>query len=887
MLVPVSWLKEYVDLALPTADLAERLTLAGLEVATVHQLGDWWDPETVLVGQVVAVAPHPDADRLVLVDIDYGADKPERVVTGAPNLFDFRETPADELPVLKVAFARAGATLVDAYSDDEPRPLKKLKAGKIRGVKSAGMVCSERELGISEEHEGILLLPNDAPVGAPLRRYLGDEIIELELTPDMARCLNLIGVAREVAALTGADLHLPADEVKTSGEDDVRDYVGLQIDEPALCPRFTLHLIRDVEIGPSPKWMQERLIKAGMRPISNIVDITNYAMLEWGQPLHAFDYDVLVERAKRVGEERPVITVKTAEEGEQFTTLDDKARTLGDSMLMITDAAGSLAIAGVMGGQESEVNASTRNVLLEAASFDGINNRRTAMALRIPSAASHRFARGIPPELPPLGARRAAELMRQYANGRVVPGMVDAYPQPQPPRVLYTTASDTRRLLGLDLSLDEIAGALRQLDFAVEPVDSVATEKTGGTADPDATFALKRETDDRGNREPLLACTAPWYRLDMRYPADLTEEVARMVGYDRIGTTLIDDVLPPQRRSPLLETEGKIRELLVGLGLQETVNYPLTTVENHLKLVAGGGEGKGEGAGPAGGADFADAEGFITLVNPVTPERQHMRRSLLVSALENLARNLRFTNRLAAFEVGRIYLPEEKSQTNVDALPLEERHLSLVLTGPRRQPDFYTNGSGSDEDVFDFFDLKGVVETLLARLGFDASELEFCAKPGTSTFGPRCAELLLDGAAVGLLGELHPNVRSAFGLPSERVCVADLRIEPLVRPDWRVSPMQAISDYPPVIEDLAFVVDEGVTAAAVRAAIADAGGELLTAVELFDIYRGEPLSPVTKSMAHRLVYQSSERSLGEKEITKLRQRIIRSVEKAVGGQLRG
>ena len=887
MLVPLSWLKEYVDLTLPTADLAERLTLAGLEVATVHQLGDWWDPETVLVGQVVAVAPHPDADRLVLVDIDYGGNEPERVVTGAPNLFDFRDAPDSELPVLKVAFARAGAMLVDAYSDEEPRPLKKLKAGKIRGIKSAGMVCSERELGISEEHGGILLLPNDAPTGASLRSYLGDEIIELELTPDMARCLNLIGVAREVAALTGAALHLPADEVDTGGDDDTHDYADAQIDDPGLCPRFTLHLIRDVEIGPSPKWMQERLIKAGMRPISNIVDITNYVMLEWGQPLHAFDYDVLVERAKQAGKETPVITVKTAGAGEKFTTLDDKARTLSDSMLMITDDAGSLAIAGVMGGQESEVGPQTRNVLLEAASFNGINNRRTAMALRIPSAASHRFARGIPPQLNPLGARRAAELMRQHAGGRVVPGLVDAYPAPQPPRVLYTTASDTRRLLGLDLSLDEIAGALRQLDFAVEQVDEIAAGKNG-VADADATFALKRETDERGNQEPLLACTAPWYRLDMRYPADLTEEVARMVGYDRIGTTLIDDVLPPQRRSPLLETEGRIREVLVGLGLQETVNYPLTTVENHLKLVAGGSQGEGKDVGQAsGGADFADAEGFITLVNPVTPERQHMRRSLLVSALENLARNLRFADRLAAFEVGRIYLPEEKSQTNIDALPLEERHLSLVLTGPRRQPDFHTNGSGSSENVFDFFDLKGVAETLLARLGFDANELEFRAKPNTSTFGPRCAELLLDGKVVGLLGELHPNVRSAFGLPDGRVCVADLRIEPLVRPDWRVSPMQPISDYPPVIEDLAFVVDEAVTAAAVRAAIADAGGELLTNVELFDIYRGEPLSPATKSMAHRLTYQSTERSLSEKEITKLRQRIIRSVEKAVDGQLRG
>ncbi|MFN2166210.1 MAG: phenylalanine--tRNA ligase subunit beta, partial [Anaerolineae bacterium] len=394
MRVPISWLKSYVDINLPVEELAERLTMAGLEVGGIDLVGDWWDPETIVVGRVVDVLPHPDADRLVLVDVDYGGDAPERVVTGAPNLFQYRE--AATLPTLKVAFARAGAVLVDAYSDATPRPKKKLKPSKIRGVKSSGMVCSERELGLSEEHEGIMVLAEDAPVGTPLRDYLGEAVLDIELTPDMARALSVMGVAREVAALTGGALHLPADEWQPQGDDNAADYVAVEIDDPALCNRYTGVMVLNAQIGPSPQWMQERLLRAGMRPISNVVDITNYVMLETGQPLHAFDYDILKRRAASVGDAKPTIIVRRAQAGEKFMTLDDVTRTLDDSMLMICDTAGSIAIAGVMGGQESEVSDATVNILLESATFEGINNRRTSTALRLPSEASYRFARGVP-----------------------------------------------------------------------------------------------------------------------------------------------------------------------------------------------------------------------------------------------------------------------------------------------------------------------------------------------------------------------------------------------------------------------------------------------------------------------------------------------------------
>ena len=854
MLVPLSWLKQYVDIDAPTEALAERLTLAGLEVAGIERVGDWWNPETIVVGQVVGVSPHPNADRLVLVDVDYGGPEPQRVVTGAPNLFQYKEI--DSLPTLKVAFARSGAVLIDAYSDKRPRPKKKLKPSKIRGVKSAGMVCSERELGLSEEHEGIMILPEDAPVGVPLRDYLGEEVLELDLTPDMARCLSMVGVAREVSALMDAPLHPPADEWAPEGDDRAEDYVAVRIDDPELCNRYTGVMIRDVTIGPSPKWMQDYLTWAGMRPINNIVDITNFVMLEWGQPLHAFDYDVLKRRAEGVGDEKPTIIVRRASQGEKFTTLDDVERTLIDSMLMIADTAGDIAIAGVMGGQESEVSDATVNILLESATFEGINNRRTAQALRLPSEASYRFARGVPATLNPIAARRAAELMRQYAGGRIVPGMVDAYPVPQPRRTAYTTVSDMGRILGMDVSQDDIIDSLKRLDFAVQVMDEPAPD-----AGEQATFALHREPG-----EPLIEAVSPWHRLDVNIPADLCEEVARVIGYEEVGLTLLDTELPTQHRDQLLETEKKVSNLLVGIGLQEIINRPLTSPENHDKLHPD--------------QPPSQEQDYVIITNPIAPEKRAMRREMLVSALENLARNTRFTDRLTTFEVGRVYLREQGD----GVLPAEERRVSILMTGPRRVINFHPDPGGEEE--MDFFDLKGVVETLIARLGFKIDGLEFQARPGADPFGPRCAEVILDGESLGLMGEIHPQVRSAFGLPNIRVNAAELKLRSLIKPHWSPDPMPPISNYPPVVEDLAFEVREDVTVRRIENAIRKAGGPLLVDVALFDIYRGDPVPAGHKSVAFRLTYQSLDHSLREKEVTSLRKRIIKGVERETGGRLR-
>jgi phenylalanyl-tRNA synthetase beta chain len=898
MLIPLSWLKEYVDLNLPAKQLAERLTLAGLEVEGIENSADWWDPELIVVGQIAAVKAHPNADRLVLVDVDYGASQTEQVVTGAPNLFQYKDQ--QHLPILKVAFARAGAMLIDAYSDEQPRPKKKLKPTKIRGIPSNGMVCSERELGLSEEHEGILILSEDAPIGMPLRDYLGDEVLVLSLTVDMARCLSMIGVAREVSALTNATLHLPPNNLPSNqgnvgtplagvldtnaqdtnaqdagilnaavldlgsldvdALDDAQDYVSVKIEDPDLCNRYTGMLIRDVQIGESPRWMQDRLLKAGMRPISNVVDITNYVMLEWGQPLHAFDYDLLVERAKKAGTSRPTIIVRRAKQGEKMTTLDGIDREFDDSVLLITDMLGPIAIGGVMGGAETEVHDGTCNVLLEAATFDGINNRRTSQKLKLHSEASQRFTRGVPATLNSIANRRAAYLMHDYASGRVVPGMVDNYPVPQAERIVYTTESDMHRILGMNVTLPEIAAGLHRLDFVTEPVAALPAppEELGN-----AVFGLRIKPG-----EQLLRCIAPWHRLDIQVPADLTEEVARIIGYEHIDTTLMDDVLPPQRRNNKLETEEMIRDILVGCGLQETISYSLTTVENHDKVMRVPLE-SGEEHVP-----------FIKLLNPLSTRRNVMRRDMLVSALENLAYNYRYVQRYPIFEIGRVYLPE-----NGDGVrPQEDTRLCILLTGPRRPSSLYHDPAGAEN--FDFFDLKGIIETLLQRLGFTDRDVEYVPEHNPA-YNSTCAWIKLHGGSLGIMGEVDPQVILNFNLPPEvRVFAAQMHINPLVKPGWQLQPVTPISNYPPVVEDLAFIVAEDVPAAQVLDAIRKGGGSLLTKVELFDIYRGPQIPPGQKSLAYNLTYESTEKPLTEKQIVDIRNRIIQRVTESVGGKLR-
>jgi phenylalanyl-tRNA synthetase beta chain len=826
MKVPMSWLKEYVSLVVPLEDLAERLTLAGLEVAAIERIGDWWDREKIVVGEVLEVHPHPDADRLVLVDVDYGGHEIERCVTGAPNLFPYK---GQGRTSLKVAFAMEGAELYDGHKEGFVK--SRLKRTKIRGVPSRAMVCSEKELGISEEHEGIMLLPDDAPVGVPLTDYLGDVVLDLDLTPNLARCFSMIGVAREVAALTGVPLRYPSTEWQTDGP-PAETLARIEIDDPDLCNRYIGTIIQGVETKPSPQWMQDAVRKAGMRPISNIVDITNYVMLEWGQPLHAFDYDKLVARA---GGGMPTIIVRRAKPGEVLKTLDGVNRTFTEDDLLICDTAGPIAVAGVMGGFDTEIDENTRNILLESANFDFISVRRTTQRLKLPSEASLRFGKGIHPALSALAARRASELMRTQAAGTIAQDMVDAYPIQPEPVVIELTTSEVERILGITFSLKEIVSILEPLEFECQP----------------------------GSNEAIMV-TVPDHRLDCTYPADLIEEIARVYGYDRIPVTEMADRLPPQRANSALDLEEEVRNVLVGCGLQEVITYSLTNLAREAAL------------NPAQSVDDLDPATYIVITNPITQERVVMRRSLLSTVLEVAAANLRFRDRVEIFEVGKVFLPVPDEE-----LPEEPRHLSIVMTGPRDDRHWLAT-EGPD---LDFFDLKGIVETLLERLHVADASYD---RVEHSSFQPgRTAGLCVQGVEIGVLGELHPLVRDAFGLPDCRVTAAELDLEALlaqVPPAWFVEPLSA---YPAVLQDLAIIVDDEVPAATVRDLIAKAGGFLLKKVRLFDVYQGEPVPEGKKSLAYALTFQAPDKTLRDAVVAKQVKRIVRQLEEELGAELRG
>ncbi len=833
MKVPISWLKDYVEPPSSVEELANRLTLAGLEVGTIERIGEWWDREKIVVGEVVAVRSHPDADRLVLADVAYGGEEIEQCVTGASNLFPYKGAG----PVsLKVAFAMEGAELYDGHQEGFVK--KRLKRTKIRGIPSRAMVCSEKELGISQAHEGILFLPDEAPVGMPLADYFGDTVLDLDLTPNLARCFSILGVAREVAALTGVRLRYPSTSWQTDGP-PASDLARVEIEDPDLCNRYIATVIRDVKIGPSPPWMQDRVRKAGMRPINNIVDVTNYVMLEWGQPLHAFDYDRLVARADGGV---PNIIVRRARPGEAMMTLDGVQRTFSEDTLLICDTVGPIAVAGVMGGFETEIDENTRSILLESANFSLVSTRRTTQALKLPSEASLRFGKGIHPELSEPAVRRASELMRVLAGGTIARGMVDAYPVRPQPIVISLSMDEVERNLGLRFSLNAVVSILEPLEFLCQTVS-----------------------------ENLLRVTVPEHRLDCQYPADLIEEIARIFGYDRIPVTEMADRLPPQRSNRDLELEEEIRDVLVGCALQEIVTYSLTSLEREAAL------------DPSKAVGDLPVNEYVTLSNPISQERSVMRHSLLPTALETVAANLRFRDRVEIFEVGKVFLLDPAEE-----LPTEPRRLSIVMTGGHSERHWLTT-EGPD---LDFFDLKGVVETLLERLHISGAVYEPAEHP---TYQPgRTARLLVgdsetgsgQAAEIGLLGEIHPAVRSAFGLPNRRVAAAELDLEVLlaqVPVAWYVEPL---SPYPAVLQDLAVIVDNGVPAFAVQSLIATVGGPLLKDVRLFDVYRGDPVPAGKKSLAYALTFQAPDKTLRDEIVAKQVQRIVKTLREKLEAELR-
>lgn len=860
MRVPLSWLKEFVDITLPVPDLAERLTFAGLEVEDTEYIGVpapasktkeaglAWDRDKIFVGQLVEVKQHPNADRLTLAVVDYGRGEPIQVVTGAPNI---RAGDKGQ----KVVLALEGSRLYDGHKDG--RVLMTLKKSKIRGVESGSMVCSEKELGISEEHEGIILLPDDAPVGTPLVDYLGDVVFDIKINPNMARAASVLGVAREIAALTGEKLKVDMAQWNKPTTGAETDFVKIEIADASLCRRYTAMLVRGVEIKPSPFWVQRRLELVGQRSINNIVDVSNYVMFAIGKPVHAFDYDALVARANGA---RPTIIVRAAKNGESLQTLDGLKRMLKDTDILIKDSAGAIALGGIMGGAETEVSATTRNVLIESAAFDYISIRRTTAEQKLPSEAATRFGRGIPPSQTIAGAVLSAEMMQLLAGGSIASGIADNYPSIVVLPEIEVTTHEVKRQLGIEMSVSQITKILTALDFQVEP----------------------RGTD-------TLVVTPPEYREDVDGAHDVIEELVRIHGYDKIPSVLIDDALPPLVRNLGLEREENARDLLSRLDLQEVVTYVFTSPAHEALLIPAHSP-NGDGAGRMNGVfDPLPNRPYVAIENPNSPERSVLRQTLLPNMLDILAANLRFANRASLFEIGNVFLsrtgddpanPDALPEDRTLSLPLEPLRLGILMTGPDKEAAWNQSESGPN----DFYDLKGVIEDLAADLHLKDVRFAPITHP---TFHPgRAAEIRLGMVSVGIFGELHPYVREQWQLPAQAVLAGEFDLAKIFSQVDERFIVIPISRYPAVVQDIALLVNETIPEAQVEWLIRQTGGALLTRAELFDLYRGDPLPPHKKSLAFRLTFQALDRVLSDTDAAKLREKIVQRTAREFGAELR-
>lgn len=852
MKLPISWLQEYVDLSgLEVVEIARLLTLAGLEIDDIRFAGlplpsrddhgfkvngIAWDKEKIVVAEIREVGAHPNADRLTLCEL-FDGEIVHTVLTGAPNLFPFKGQGKLAKPI-KVAYAKEGSTIYDGHADG--LVLTTLKRAKIRGVESYSMVCSEKELGISDEHEGVIFLDDEAVAGTPLVDYMGDAVLEISILPNNARNTSVLGVARELAALTGRELRKPNYQLPIAGE-SIEGKVKIEISNPELNPRFTLGLIHNVELKASPYWVQKRLRLCGMRPINNIVDATNYTMLEIGEPLHAFDYDVLVGRVANPSAP-VVISTRTAQPGEKLTTLDNVERTLSETNVLVCDSAGPLSLAGVMGGQESEVSDKTVNILLEAAAWNFINIRKTANQHNLPSEASYRFSRGVHPGLALDGLKRCLYWMAQWSGGQVAPGIVDEYPLPPHNPTIEIRESDIRRALGIEIPLEEAKSLLERLEFSCEwtPTSPDVGPKSG----------------DFG-----LLVTAPPIRMDIGEGvvglADVMEEIARLYGFDRIPETRMADPLPPQRGNPSLEAEERIRDTMAALGLQEIITHRMTAPEIESRLLP-----------PGSGSSIE----YVQLANAIAPEKRVLRRSLLSSVLNVVERNARLRESLAMFEIGSVYIPNGKD------LPLEPRRLAFAISGRRYESAWDTKIGVK----LDFYDLKGIIEALMASLHLEVS---YVPAEHPSFHPGKCAAVLMGSTPLGVFGELHPQVQENFDFVSP-VLAADFDLDAALAAIPAGYPIRPVSEFPPVLEDIAVVVDEALPADKVEALIRQTGGKMLESVHLFDVFRSEQIGAGKKSLAYALTYRSHEGTLTDKDAAGIRTRIIKRLENELSAKLR-
>jgi phenylalanyl-tRNA synthetase beta chain len=801
MIVTYKWLQEFVEFDLSTDELAHRLTMAGLEVDMIEYVGAELD--SVIVAKLISVDQHPDADRLTVCQVDNGTEQVQ-VVCGATN------HKTGDL----IALAQVGSVLPGDF---------KIKKSKIRGQLSQGMLCSEKELGLSDESAGIMILPAGLTLGQPVFAALDlkDVCFELGLTPNRADCLSVVGVAREVAAMVSGKLKLPEPVLMEEGG-PIEPETSVEIVDTEKCPRYAARLIKNIKIGPSPDWLIHRLETIGLRSINNVVDVTNYVMMELGQPLHAFDFNLL--RGNRIVVRCPGVT--------EFTTLDGQSHQLNDSDLAICDAEGPVALAGIMGGENSEIQTDTATVLLESAFFDPISIRRTSKRLGLHTDSSHRFERGCDVNIVPIALNRAAALIAELAGGTVCKGMIDVYPTPIELRQVNIGLKKTNTILGLNLTLAQIKRHLQSIGLSV-----VTAEET----------------------ESLLV-EIPTFRPDLEREIDLIEEVARLNGYEHIPVTMPVGQTEGCRVTAEHDAVAMLREKMVAAGFSEVVNYSFVPADADDRILL---------------PTTDPRRNHTAVLNPLTEVQAVMRTSLVPSILENVSRNQSYrTLDLNLFELRPVFFPVSGQD-----LPQEPKRLTAIMCGSREPL-----GWCQDSSPTDFYQLKGVAEDLLEAMAisnvqWDASDSEPYLHPGKS------CSIVSGGKRLGVVGEIHPQVAVNYDI-SSALFVLEFDVSTLMQAADNNFTFKPISKFPDVYRDSAFLIDHEVSAEAILSTLQGTKSNLIENITLFDVYSGKGIPEGKKSVAIRVNYRSNERTLTDEEITKVHNRLVKTMDKSLSAQLR-
>lgn len=810
MKISFNWLKEYVDIDISPEELAEKITAAGIEIEQIVYLNN--GISNVVVAKVLKAEKHPNADKLKLCEVTTDEKNKYQVVCGAPNV-DAGQ---------KIPFALIGATL--------PNNMK-IKKAKLRGIESQGMICSARELGLNEEtltaeqKEGILVLDDNLPLGKSIIEVLNldDCIFELDLTPNRSDCLSVINVAREIAAILDKKVKLPEISLKEE-EESIENQVKITIQDPDLCARYSARIVKNVKLQPSPEWLQHRLRCAGIRPINNVVDITNYVMLEMGQPLHAFDYSLLKDKE---------IIVRRAKKDEEIITLDGVKRKLNEEMLLITDPEKPIALAGVMGGENTEVTDKTVDVLIESAYFDPISVRKTSTIFGLRSESSIRFEKGINIETVILANNRAAQLMAQLADGEVLKGVIDKYPQVKNRKQVKLKLNKVNQVLGTNIDNSLIKNYLTKLNFTI----------------------LEENPEE-------IKVEVPPYRADIFIEEDLIEEVARMYGYDNIPVTLPYGNTNVGKKSEEQKIRDIICDKLVALGLNEIVTYSFINKNNFDKILL---------------ADDDIRRNVVSILNPLSEEQGVMRTTLLPSLLETISKNIsRRNDNIGIFELGKVYIPNRFPKDK--ELPEERWALGIAVRGILSS-DWQTEGQ-----PVDFYYLKGIVESLFYKLRLAPVKFKSCQD--NYTFHPgRTADIYLGDELIGFLGEIHPLVAENYDILG-RNYIAEIDIEKILKDKQQNIMYKSLPKFPGVLRDLAIVVEENIAAHDLLQDIKDNGGKLLKEINIFDVYQGNQIQKGYKSIAFSLKFQSEEKTLTDEEINKYFEKIQESLEKKFKAILR-